>query len=192
MIPAASERSRQIMAASGAALIVLLCLVQPWHYVEAFVYPPHAKMLLLSFGAMPPSAAIGIWIALNLFCLWRAGELLEAQLDLTLLAWVTPLALLMVATGYPAGFLALMATITVTRGHDRPALAGLCLAMMSVHPQLAFVCAVLLLLFGYRRAVLLATLWIAALVVASLVTVGPQAWTEYLGVVTTQSRAGVS
>jgi hypothetical protein len=180
MISVRSERDRLIVAGAGLAVVALLCIAQPWRYVDGFAYPPHAAMLLLPFGAMPSGVAIATWLALNLFCLVHAGELLGLRRDLVLLACLPPAALLMAATAYPAGFLALIATLVVTQGHGRPGLGGLCLAMMTVHPQLAALFALLLLPFGYWRAVVAATAWTLALIAASVITVGLAGWADYL------------
>ena len=139
------ESGHMRIAADAMVAATLLYVVQPSHVLDAFVYPPHANMLLLPFGAMPSGAALAIWTALNLFCLLRARELLGSPPDLILIAAVSPLTVIMVATGYPVGFLALMMTIVLAQGHERPGPAGLCLALMTVHPQLAFGFALLLL-----------------------------------------------
>jgi hypothetical protein len=180
MISVRSERDRLIVAGAGLAVVALLCIAQPWRYVDSFAYPPHAAMLLLPFGAMPSGIAVATWLALNLFCLLHAGELMGLRRDLVLLACLPPAALLMAATAYPAGFLALMATLVVMQGHGRPGLGGLCLAMMTVHPQLAALFALLLLPFGYWRVVVAASAWTLALIAASVVTVGIPAWGDYL------------
>ena len=188
---ALSERSRLIVAGGGLAAVALLWLVQPWRYLDAFVYPPHARMLLLPFGALPSGAALAIWLALNLFCLHRAGELLDARHDGVLLALLAPATLVMVATGYPAGFLALMAALVVVQGHRHPGRAGLCLALMTVHPPLALLGAVLLAVLGCWRIMAAGAAWTAALLGASLITAGPHAWAEYLGAARAAGAGGL-
>jgi hypothetical protein len=183
MISVRSERDRLIVAGAGLAVVALLCIAQPWRYADGFAYPPHAAMLLLPFSAMPSGVAVATWLALNLFCLVHAAELMGLRRDLVLLACLPPAALLMAATAYPAGFLVLMATLVLTQGHARPVLGGLCLAMMTVHPQLAAVLALLLLPLGYWRAVAAATAWTLALITASVITLGTAAWGDYLGLV---------
>jgi hypothetical protein len=183
MISVRSERDRLIVAGAGLAVVALLCIAQPWRHVDGFAYPPHAAMLLLPFGAMSSGVAVASWLALNLFCLVHAGELMGLRRDLVLLACLPPAALLMAATAYPAGFLALMATLVLTQGHERPGLGGLCLAMMTVHPQLAVLFALLLLPLGCWRAVAAATAWTMGLIAASVITLGTAAWGDYLGFV---------
>jgi hypothetical protein len=179
MTAIASERGRQLIAGGGIALAALLWIVQPWRGIDPFVYPPHAQMLLLPFGVMPPTAAVAIWTALNVFCLWHAAERLGPRRDLALLACLPPAALLMVATGYPAGFLALMAVLVLTLGQSRPGLAGLCLALMTVHPPVALLLLLLVLLRGHWRAAASAAAWAVALFAVSVITVGLPAWTQY-------------
>jgi hypothetical protein len=52
--------------------------------------------------------------------------------------------------------------------------------MMTLHPQIAALFALLLLPFGYWRAVVAATAWTLALIAASVITVGLAGWADYL------------
>ena len=152
------------------------------HAADEFVfsYPPHALLLLLPFGAMPFGAALAIWTALNLFCIYRAGELLAPRRDLALIACASPAVLMMVVYGHFGGLLALLATVVLVQGGKRPVLAGLCLALMSVKPQLALLFGALLLLIGQWRIVAWSLAWTLALVAASLITFGWQPWLNFI------------
>jgi hypothetical protein len=152
------------------------------HAADEFVfsYPPHALLLLLPFGAMPFGAAIAIWTALNLFCIYRAGELMAPRRDLALVACLSPAVLMMVVYGHFGGLLALLATVILVQGGQRAVLAGLCLALMSVKPQLALLFGVFLLLIGQWRIIAWSIAWTLALVAASLITFGWQPWTNFI------------
>ena len=157
-----------------------------------FVYPPHARLLLLPFGAMAYGAAAAIWSALNLFCVYRAAELMSPRRDLALLACISPAALMMLGSGYAGGFLALMATVVVIQGHTHPGRAGLCLALMTVQPQLALLFGLVLLLVGYGRAVSMAVPWTLALVAAATITCGMQPWVDFLDAAGAPPAAAIS
>ena len=186
-MPALSERNRLIVLGSGIFAFALVHVglagvLRPSSFADgaAFTYAPHARLLLLPFGAMPFAAAVAIFSALNLFCLYRAAELMLPRGDLALLAVASPAALTMVASGYAGGFLALLATVVLMQGHKRPGLAGLNLALMTVQPQFALLFALVLLPLGYWRAVALALPWTLALMAASVITFGPEPWGHYL------------
>jgi alpha-1,2-mannosyltransferase len=158
----------------------------------ALAYPPHAWLLMLPFGHMSYGPAAAIWSALNLFCIYRAAELIHPRRDLALFAALSPAALMMLTSGYAGGFLALLAAVIVVQGHERPIRAGLCLALMTVQPQFALLLALMLLLLGYRRAVLIAIPWTLALVVASVITFGVQPCADFLHAAAVQPTGALS
>jgi hypothetical protein len=189
---ALSERERWIAVGAGLLATVVAIGVAPPPADAAgaaFPYPPHARLLMLPFGAMPYSAAAAIWSALNLFCIYRAAELIHPRRDLAVFAALSPAALMMLAFGYAGGFLALMAAVVVMQGGERPARAGLCLALMTVQPQLAFLFGMMLLVLGYRRAVVMAVPWTLALLAASVVTFGLEPWLAFLHAAGSQTAA---
>lgn len=145
-----------------------------------FSYPPHALMFLLPFGAMPFGAAVLLWTALNLYCVFRAVELMRGRRDLALLACLAPAVLMMVVYGHFDGFLALLATFVLIEGHRRPRLAGLCLALMTVKPQLALMFGVYLLLIGHWRVVAVSVPATLVLVAVSIVTFGLRPWEDFI------------
>jgi hypothetical protein len=85
-----------------------------------------------------------------------------------------------------------MATVVVTQGHRYPGRAGLCLALMTVQPQLALLFGLILLPVGYWRAVLMAVPWTLALLAASVITFGVQPWVSYLDAAGAQPAAAIS
>lgn len=194
MVAALTNRERWMVIGGGLLAAIAAIAVGVHHdtAAAAFPYPPHARLLMLPFGAMAYGPAAAIWSLLNLFCLYRAAELIQPRRELALFAALSPAALMIFASGYPGGFLALMASVVVMQGREHPARAGLCLALMTVEPQLALLFGLMLLLLGYRRAVMIAIAWILALLAASIVTLGVQAWVDFLHVPGTQAAAPLS
>jgi len=192
---ALADRGRWIL---GSGLLATLAVVTAGIQAgdaaanAAFPYPPHARLLMLPFGAMQYGVAAAIWSALNLFCVYRAAELISPRRDLALFAALSPAALMTFASGYAGGFLALLAAVVVMQGHERPARAGVCLALMTVEPQLALLFAAMLFLLGYRRATLIAIPWTLALLAASVITFGVWPWSEFLHPDATRTATALS
>jgi hypothetical protein len=147
-----------------------------------FSYPPHILPLLVPFGALPFIPSLLLWTALNLFLLERSVRLLGVEGDLAwrVAACLSPAAVTMVAYGHFGGVLAFLAVYALTRGNARPSLAGICLAVVSVKPQLAGSLGIFLLLAGRWRAVLWSLPAIAGLVGLSLVAFGINPWINFV------------
>lgn len=145
-----------------------------------FSYPPQALLFLLPFGAMPFVPAVLLWTGLNLFCVFRAVELMRGPHHLAALACCSPAVLLMVAYGHFDGYLALLATVILVQERERPLLAGLCLALMTVKPQLALMLGVFLLLTGEWRIVAISVPITLGLVAISIITFGLKPWIDFV------------
>jgi hypothetical protein len=150
----------------------------PDHFV--FSYPPHIVLVLLPFGAMPFAVAVAIWTALNLVCVFHAANLLRPRPGLAALACLAPAVLVMVAYGHFGGVLALLATFVLVKGKERPVLAGLCLAAMTVKPQIALMFGVFLLLTGFWRVVAISIPATLMFVAVSVVALGVRPWLHFM------------
>ena len=118
-----------------------------------FSYPPSLLPVLLPFGALPYVPALTIWTAINLALLAWSVRLIAADRRPMIAACLAPATLTMVVYGQFSGVMAALVIAAITRGARRPLLAGLCLALISVKPQLAAVVGLLMLLIGQWRAV---------------------------------------
>jgi hypothetical protein len=145
----------------------------------AFSYPPTALLFLAPFGALPHLPAVLLWTAANLALMAGAIRLLSADRALPWIVCISPGAFMMVAFGHFGGALGFLATYALTGADRRPALAGICLALLGVKPQFAASLAVLLLLTGGWRVVAYAVPASAALVAASVVAFGIQPWLNF-------------
>jgi alpha-1,2-mannosyltransferase len=145
-----------------------------------FSYPPHLLPFLIPFGAMPYLVAVIAWTAINLLLVVQAAKLLSNERALLWASCLSPAALMMVAHGHFGGALAFLATYALVRGRDQPIPAGICLALMTVKPQLAASLGFFMLLTGYWRAVLVSVPATACLVAVSIAAFGVQPWRNFI------------
>jgi hypothetical protein len=147
-----------------------------------FSYPPHALLFLAPFGALPFIPSVLLWTALNLVLIERSVRLLAVDDDTAwrVAACVSPATVTMVAYGHFGGALAFLAIYALTRAEARPRIAGLCLAVMSVKPQLAVSLDIFLLLAGRWRSVLWSLPATAGLVGLSLAAFGFKPWINFV------------
>lgn len=147
-----------------------------------FSYPPNILPFLVPFGALPYVPALVVWTALNLALLaWTAWSI-GSERRAAVAACLSPATVMMVTYGHFGGLLAALATFAITRAQRKPALAGLCLALISVKPQLAAVLGLLMLLIGHWRAVAWSLPGAAALIGLSALLFGPAPWVKYIEV----------
>jgi Glycosyltransferase family 87 len=163
-------------------------LYQP--YINA---PPWA-FLVTPLTSLPYPVAYGVWVALMLACLLAAALLAAPSERLLRIIYVgAAFGSLEVALGpgfgQPAALVALAIVVCwrLLRA-DRPVLAGLVLAVISVKPHIALLVPFALLLAGYARAFIYwaaASLVLAAISVVALQASGVQ---EYLALLATGPR----
>ncbi len=147
-----------------------------------FSYPPHILPFLAPFGALPFLPALLVWTASNVILLARSVRLLapNESVRLDIAACLSPAAITMIAYGHFGGALAFLGIYVLTRADRDPRLAGACLALMSVKPQLAVSLGIFLLLIGRWRAVLWSLPATAALVGLSLALFGLRPWLNFV------------
>jgi alpha-1,2-mannosyltransferase len=147
-----------------------------------FSYPPHILPFLVPFGALPFIPSLLLWTALNLFLLERSVRLLCVDDDLAwrVAACLSPAVVTMVAYGHFGGVLAFLMVYALTRADARPCHAGICLAAVSVKPQLALSLGIFLLLAGRWRAVLWSLPATACLIGLSLAAFGVNPWVNFV------------
>lgn len=183
---------RLVLAGQGATLVDLPA------YAEAimtafglrhnphllFVYPPHVLLFLAPFASLPFLPAVLIWTALNLCALAWATRLSDRTVDggLVLLVCLSPPAVAMMMYGHFGGLLALGGTVALRESDRRPWLAGLCLACLTVKPQLAAALGLILLCAGRWRCLWAAGLGTTALVGLSIAAFGFDLWRQFVTV----------
>lgn len=148
-----------------------------------FSYPPSILPFLVPFGALPYVPAAIAWTIVNLALLAWATRQITTDKRPVVAACLSPAAVMMVAYGHFGGAVAALAITAFTRASQRPALAGLCLALISVKPQLAVSIGVLLLLIGQWRAVAWSLPFAAAMIGLSIVLFGTTPWINFFRII---------
>ena len=147
-----------------------------------FSYPPSLLPFLVPFGALPYQPALIAWTVINLALLVWSVRLISADRRPMIAAALSPAALTMVTYGQFSGAMAALAILAMTRASQRPMLAGLCLALISVKPQLAAVIGLLMLLIGQWRAVAWSVPGAAAIAGLSALLFGLSPWRDFFAV----------
>lgn len=149
-----------------------------------FVYPPHALLFLTPFAALPFLPGLLAWTALNLAALAAATRLWlgpAARPGLVLVVCTAPPVGAMVLCGHFGGLIALAGTLAVLESRRRPWIAGLCLAALSIKPQLALALGLILIAAGRWRWMPAALLGTATLAALSAALFGVEAWARFVG-----------
>ena len=147
-----------------------------------FSYPPSLLPFLAPFGALPFVPALIAWTAINLGLLVWSARLIGADRRALVATALAPATLTMVVYGQFSGAIAALAIVAITRGASRPMLAGLCLALISVKPQLAAVIGLIMLLIGHWRAVAWSVPGAVALAGLSALMFGLTPWKNFVDV----------
>jgi hypothetical protein len=145
-----------------------------------YSYPPHSLLFIVPFAALPLAPAVYAWTLVNLVCVERSVRLMHDDWKLAAAACLSPAALTMVAFGHFGGMLSFLAIYVLTRADRRPVLAGVCLALMSVKPQVALILGILLILTGRWRAVFWSMPATLVLVAASVLAFGIRPWVNFV------------
>ena len=165
---------RQILAGSGEVEL-------GW-----FVYPPFLLLGLQPLGALTYEAAVFWWsvipAAIYFGLVWsvarRAGlPPLGRVLAMVLTFPFLTANLFTGQTGTIVAVLFLGAALFVP---TRPVLAGVCIGLIAMKPQLGFLLPFALAAAGQWRAFASAAITVVVLVVASLLWFGPAMWADYL------------
>jgi hypothetical protein len=147
-----------------------------------FSYPPSLLPFLVPFGALPYLPALIAWTTINLALLIWSARLIGADRRALVATALAPATLTMAVYGQFSGAVAALAVVAVTRAARRPALAGLCLALISVKPQLAAAIGLIMLLIGQWRAVAWSVPGATAIAGLSVAMFGLAPWQSFIDV----------
>ena len=163
------------MARSGAAMD---------RFGLTWQYPPHAAVLLAPFGAMPLTASWLVWTSASFAAFALAYRRLagaDRRVDWRTVGLVllSPALFQVAVTGQTGAWVgaALMGALLLP--DRRPVLAGVCAGLLTVKPQLGLLLPFAYLAGGHWRAVLSAGATSIALVLASLIWFGADAWVVF-------------
>lgn len=151
-------------------------------------YPPHAILLFWPLGLLSFKAALAAFLAATLaFYLWSAQAFrtrFAPDCDAALF-WTAHLAFIAVnAAATQNGFLTGgLILVFLARSDSRPWLAGLCLGLLTIKPQLGLLAPLALLFAARWRATAWAVVFTVLFVGASVLAFGIAGWRAYLEVV---------
>lgn len=160
-------------------------LFGPAFPIHNWGYPPHFLLLVWPLGYLGYKTGLVLFLGMTfgLFAfsvhIFRKAYAPAAGLAILVLA-IVPYSLMMIDTTQN-GFLtaSLLLFGLAFMGH-RPALAGLCFAVLTIKPQLGFLIPVLLVFERNWRAIGWTVFFFALLVALSVATFGVESWLAYL------------
>lgn len=143
-------------------------------------YPPTMLLALLPFGLLPLPIAYLVWIAttFGLLAVVLRSVLQDWVLALTVL--LSPAAVYALHYGQNGALTAALFVAGVWLVDRRPILAGICIGLFAIKPQLGLLLPFALAAGGYWRAFFAAAATSMALVVMSLLLFGVSSWAGFV------------
>ena len=123
---------------------------------------------------------MAVWTLLTLGLLWAALRLTGLPLSLRAAVACSPAVIETVVDGQNGSLLTACAIGAITQAQRRPWLAGLCMSVAVLKPQMAIVAPVCLLAAWRWRAILWAGLFASGWVVLAALCFGPSVWVDYV------------
>jgi hypothetical protein len=161
-------------------------LLEHFHGVRPFVYPPSALIAFLPFSLAPFDLANFLWTGLGLVAvLWVMFAHVRSPRTLTLLAMVlAPPSVLVLVTGQVTFLVAALTVAALYWLKPRPALAGVLFGIAgALKPQALVLLPLALLATREWRALLTAAATVALVVLVSALVFGLGAWTDWIAAV---------
>lgn len=146
-----------------------------------FPYPPHALFVFLPLAWLPYRWSFALWVALGLGFYLLAASTDTRQRRAVLLLLLAPATLLTIILGQN-GFLTAVLLVGGMRLIPRhPLAAGVLIGFLTIKPQLGLLLPFALVAGGHWRTFISASLTALALLGASWIAHGPEAWLTYIG-----------
>ncbi|TPG20383.1 DUF2029 domain-containing protein [Sphingomonas koreensis] len=152
----------------------------PWHN---WSYPPHYLLLMMPLALVPYKIGLVVFIFLTGYFFCKAYNLFCESKSMLPIAIVAPFILLNtweVQNGFLTGGLALL---VLRLRENRPIVAGICLGLLTIKPQLGFLFPILLLVERRWLVLSSAALTTCFLIALSALIFGIEAWKAYLSIV---------
>jgi len=143
-------------------------------------YPPHVLLFVWPLGLLPYMAAWALWslAGLALYLLVAAGGVRSAKTLAGLAA--APAVGVNLFFGQNGFFSAALIIGAVRELDRRPLVAGVCLGLLTVKPQLGVLFPLALILSGRWRCLAAAAATAAVLALVTAAIFGPQVWRDYV------------
>jgi hypothetical protein len=154
--------------------------------IRSWSYPPHFLLMLWPLGYLDYLPALAVFLALTfalfVVAVWVFRASVAPQSNVALLCCALLGFVLMQLDATQNGFLtAAFLLFGLAWMKERPMLAGLAFACLTIKPQLGFLIPVLLLWDRNWRALLWSAAFSLALIAASIAFFGLDSWSAYLG-----------
>lgn len=146
-----------------------------------WLYPPTMLIFLEPFGALAYGDAKLIWVLINFIGVVAAAYYCSKEnIVLAALAVLSPAFYVVLYTGQLSVVFAILLAAGLVYSKTRPLLAGLCLGLLSVKPQLGLLVPFFLVFNGAWRAFFSAGVVATLLCVGALMFYGVEVWTAFL------------
>ena len=143
-------------------------------------YPPHYMMLAAPFGLVGYNWALAVFSGLGLFAYWKVAAQPLAHRESRLALFAMPALTVFLLCGQVSALVA-VALIAIYRNLDeRPVVAGLIIALLTVKPQIGLLIPLFLILTGRWKVFFAAAGGTIALIGTSLLLHGVEPWRYYL------------
>ena len=150
-----------------------------------WLYPPTMLVLIAPFGLLSYGAAKTIWLIASVVAMIAAARFLTGKnAFLTVIALLSPAFFAAMFTGQLSVIFAGLLAAGLFFAKTRPIIAGVCLGLLTVKPQLGLLVPVFLVLTGSWRAIAWAALTALALATVSLLAFGAESWAAFFASLT--------
>ncbi|MDR3538767.1 MAG: glycosyltransferase family 87 protein [Acetobacteraceae bacterium] len=143
-------------------------------------YPPTMLLLLLPFGLLPLPVAFIVWLGATFAFLGLVLRSAVADRRVALIVLLSPAAFYSLTYGQNGALTAGLLIAAIWCVDRRPILAGACAGLLIIKPQLGILLPFAFAAGGYRRAFAAAALVSVAMIAATVVVFGPQAWIGFV------------
>ena len=143
---------------------------------QEWSYPPSMLLVGAPLSVIPLYVSYGLWTAGTLALLWLVLRRGGLALGACVLAIVSPAVLNNMLFGQNGAFTAALLIGALLAIDRRPVLAGVLMGLLTVKPQLGLLLPICLIASGNWRALIAAGLTALALVAASTLAFGWEAW----------------
>ncbi len=145
--------------------------------------PPHFFFAVAPFAPLPYAWAWAAWILACVLVLGFAVRAVSPGAAALVAVFCTPSVLFSLGVGQNGALVAALMAWTLLLLDRRPVLAGIALGLLTIKPQFGLIFPLLLVLTGRWRVFAAATATVLAVVAASWVAFGAEAWRAFLPIV---------
>jgi hypothetical protein len=146
----------------------------------AFFYPPSFLLVCLPLALLPYGWSLAAWLAVTGAAWWATLRRILPGRAAALAMLAFPAAWLNLTHGQNAFLTAALLGAAALALQRRPVLAGLCIGLLAVKPQIAVAIPLALLAAGRWRAIVAAAASVAALLGVATLVLGVESWRAFL------------